>query len=150
MKKVLCVAAVLGIALVAASPAQAARYSLDETVTIAVLQSTGSPPVSGTSHYAGTVEGDLGSGAIVGTNVFGPVPNFEGPLRVFYKKGSLKGKLAGSGTPNPDGSISFSGTGTITKGTGKYKGAKGKFSFSGTQAADATVTTFEVTGSVKY
>lgn len=151
MKKVLlCVMGVLGIALVAASPAQAAKYSLDETVTLAVLESTGSPPVSGTSHYAGTVEGDLGSGAIVGDNVFGPVPNFQGTLRVFYKKGSLKGKLAGSGAPNPDGSISFSGTGKIKKGTGKYKGAKGNFSFSGTQAADSIITTFEVLGSVKY
>jgi hypothetical protein len=150
MKKVLCVVAVLGIALVAASPAQAARYSLDGTVTIATLQSTGSPPISGTDQYAGTYEGDFGSGAIVGTNAYGPVPNFQGTLRAFYKKGSVKGTLAGSGTPNPDGSISFSGTGEVNSGSGKYKGAKGKFSFSGTAAANSTVITYEVFGSVKY
>ena len=56
----------------------------------------------------------------------------------------------GSGSVAPGGSISVTGSGQITKGTGKYKGAKGKFTFEGTTPANSTVTTFTVTGSIKY
>jgi hypothetical protein len=150
MKKLLFVVAVLAVMAIAAAPAQAVKRNLDATVDIAVFEITGSPPVSGTSHYAGTIESSIGSGAIVGDNTFGPVPEFRGTFRAFYKKGTLKGKLEASGAVNPDGSVSFSGSGSIKNGTGKYKGAKGRFTLEGTQPADSLFATFEIDGKVKY
>jgi hypothetical protein len=120
---------------------------------IADIGTTGSPPVSGSADYAGSVKGSQGSGAILGHNDFGPaVGEFHGTNKVFYNKGTLKTTLDGTGGPNtgPEGGLIFSGTGEFTKGTGKYKGAKGTFSFEGTQPANSTVTTFTVTGSLKY
>ena len=117
------------------------------------IGSTGSPPVSGSTDYAGSITGSQGSGAILGHNDFGPtVGEFHGTNKVFYNKGTLKSTLEGTGGPNtgPEGGVVFSGTGEFTKGTGKYKGAKGTFSFEGTQAADSTIVTFTVTGSLKY
>src|SRR5215217_3473748 len=132
MKRIiLCLLAVLAITAIAAAPAQAAKHSLDSSVKIATLETTGSPPASGVDHYAGTIKGALGSGAVVGKNIFGPIPQFHGPVRAFYAKGTLKSSLEGTGALNPDGSISFEGTGEINKGTGKYKGARGKFTFVG-------------------
>ena len=55
-----------------------------------------------------------------------------------------------TGQPNPDGSTSFSGTGKVTGGTGIYKGATGKLSFSGTEPKGSTVATQHVTGHIKY
>ncbi len=152
MRKLLCVMAVLGVTAIAATPAQAARHSINSTVVVAELETTGTPPVSGTVDYAGTITTSrpFGSGAIVGQNVFGPVPDFQGTFHVFYNKGSAKGSVDGSGTINADGSISFAGTGEITKGTGKYKGAHGNFTMNGSQPANSTVSSFEIDGSIKY
>jgi hypothetical protein len=152
MKKLLCVIAVLGVTAIAATPAQAAKkHHLDATVKTANIGSTGSPPVSGSAQYAGSIMSSIGSGAVLGQNFFGPVfGTFHGPVQAFLTKGTVKGTLEGSGAPKPDGSIGFSGTGTITKGTGKYKGAKGKFTFEGSEPAGMTVITFTLTGSVKF
>jgi hypothetical protein len=153
MKKLLCVLVVLGVTAIAAAPAQAAKYKVNSTVVIANIGMTGSPPVSGSVDYAGSVKGSQGSGAILGHNDFGPtVGQFQGTNKVFYNKGTLKTTLEGTGGPNtgPEGGLIFSGAGEFTKGTGKYKGAKGKFTFEGTEPANSTVTTFTVTGSLKY
>jgi len=153
MKKLLCALVVLGVTAIAATPAQAAKHPINETVVIADIGTSGSPPVSGSADYAGSIKGSVGSGAILGHNDFGPtVGQFQGTNKAFYNKGTLKTSLEGTGGPNtgPGGGLIFTGTGEFTKGTGKYKGAKGKFTFEGTQPANSTVTTFTVTGSLKY
>lgn len=153
MKKFLCVLVVLGVTAIVATPAQAAKHSVSATIVNAEIGTTGSPPASGSADYAGSVSGSQGSGALLGHNDFGPtVGQFQGTFKVFYNKGTLKGTLEGTGGPNtdPGGGIIFSGTGEFTKGTGKFKGAKGKFTFEGTQPANSTVSTFTVTGTVKY
>jgi hypothetical protein len=151
MKKILCVLVVLGVTAIAATPAQAAKHEINATVVIGNIGSTGSPPVSGSADYAGSVTGFQGTGAILGHNDFGPtVGEFQGTNKVFYNKGTLKGTLQGTGGPNTEGGLTFTGTGQFTKGTGKYKGAKGSYTFEGTTPANSTVTTFTVTGSVKY
>src|SRR3954451_10996537 len=127
--------AVRGLTVAWAAPAQAATHSVNSTIKIADFARTGSAPITGTEDYAGTVKGALGPGAIVGHNVFGPVPAFHGAIRLFLNKGTLKVTLQGTGAPtpphNPGGSFDFSGDGKITKGSGKYKGAHGKVTFSG-------------------
>ncbi len=150
MRKVICVIAVVGLTVAWAAPAQAARHDINSTITLAGIATTGSPPISGSAEYAGTFKGDLGSGAIVGTNLFGPVPTFHGTFRVYLKKGTLKGNLEGSGAPTAGGGLDLSGGGEITKGSGKYKGAHGKFTFAGSQPNEPPVATLAITGSVKY
>ena len=154
MRKVSCVVAVVGLALAWATPAQAARHSLNSTIDIAQIEATGSPPFSGSEEYAGTFEGVLGSGAIVGTNFFPLVPTFNGTFRVDLKKGTLTGNLEGRGAPtpppNPNLSFDLTGSGKITKGSGKYKGAHGKFTFTGLRPSERTVATLVITGSAKH
>ena len=157
MRRFLCVAAVVGLTAVLATPAQAARHSIDSTIKFADIARTGTFPITGTEEYAGTIKGALGSGAIVGHNVFGPVPAFHGTARIFLSKGTVKVSLEGTGAPtpppNPGGTgFDFSGTGEVTSGNGKYKGAHGKFTFSGSgpTAADPPTATIVITGSLKY
>ena len=149
MRKVICVIAVMGLTVAWAAPAQAASHNLNSTIKIAAVKSTGSPPYSGSSEYAGTFKGGLGSGAIVGHLSFNP-PAFHGGFRVYLKQGTLKGNMEGTGAPNSGGGIDVSGGGEITKGSGKYKGAHGKFTFSGGRPADPPIDTISITGSVKY
>ena len=114
MKKLLCVLVVLGVTAIAATPAQAAKHKIDSTIVLNEIGSTGSPPVSGSTDYAGSITGSQGSGAILGHNDFGPtVGEFHGTNKVFYNKGTLKSTLEGTGGPNtgPEGGVVFSGTG---------------------------------------
>jgi hypothetical protein len=151
MRKLLCVTVILGVMALAAAPAQAARYNIDSTVVLNTIGATGNPPISGSGQdYAGSINGALGSGAVLGHNDFPTTGEFQGTFRAFYKKGTLKATLSGSGGPAPGGGISFTGSGQITKGTGKFKGAKGKFTFTGSSPPSSTITTFEIDGSVKY
>ena len=144
----LCVGAVL------AAPASAARDSTDGTVTIVGLSQEGDPPFSGSNRVAGEVKGDLGRGAYLGTNTFGPPGEFQGKFRAFFKKGTLKGRLSGTGTLTSDGTAVFEGSGEYTGGTGRYKGAEGSFTFEGSQPPDTTSDSepavFQVDGRVRY
>ena len=79
----------------------------------------------------GEHQGRARLGAVLGHNDFPITGEFQGTFRAFYTKGTLKATLSGSGGPAPGGGISFTGSGQITKGTGKFKGAKGKFTFTG-------------------
>jgi hypothetical protein len=150
MRKIICVMVVLGVAAIAAAPAQAAKHKVNATVVIANIASTGTL-ASGSVDYAGSIKGSIGSGAILGHNDFGPtLGEFQGTNKVFYNKGTLKTALEGTGAPNAEGGLTVSGTGHYTKGTGKYKGAKGHLTFEGTTPANSNVTTLTVTGSLKY
>lgn len=90
------------------------------------------PQVPGTA--AGVVTGSLGKGAIL------IVGNTTGTATVFLTKGAVTVKFSLTVNTNPDMSASFTGTTTITGGTGAYAGAKGKGTVSGTTAADGAVT----------
>ena len=148
MRKFICVAAVLGLAAVMAAPAQAAPRDINSTIKLAHVVDTGTPPISGSGEYAGTFKGALGSGAVVGGLSYA-APEFHGTFRVYMNKGTFKGTMEGTGAPTADGSIDVSGTGEITKGTGKFKGAHGDFTMSGNRATTG-ITTLAIDGSVKY
>ncbi len=151
MRKVICVIAVMGLTVAWAAPAQAASHSIDSTIKLSVVEQTGSPGVSGTAQYAGTFKGALGSGATVGNIVYpGPVGAFTATFKIYLNKGTLTGTLDGTGSPAPGGGLNYTGSGEITKGNGKYKGAHGKFTFTGSQPSDSPVATQLVKGSVKY
>lgn len=144
------VLAALCAGAVFAAPAGAARDSIDGTVTVVALSSQGNPPIEGSNRLAGEYKGDLGSGAFIGTSTFGPPGEFQNKFRAFFKKGTIKGQLSGTGTPNPNGGIDISGSGTYTGGSGRYRGAEGSFTFQGHQPQDSEVTTFQVEGKIKY
>jgi hypothetical protein len=156
LKRVVCVLAALA-ALVAVSPVagaaakkhKAKNHSVTATVKNVSVEQTGNPPLSGTSTNAGLVTSSLGNGAITGTTTYA-APNFSSTETVFLAHGTFKGTLKGTGTLNPDGSISFSGTGKVTGGTDSYKGAKGSVTFTGSEPKNSNVATFNVTGKVKY
>ena len=104
-------------------------------VTTKVL--SGSPPASGSSAYAGTVDGTFCGktlhGALRGVNHYPSAGKFNGPVQSFGPLGSIKATASGTGTINSKGNIVFSGKGTITGGTGPFKHATGSFTFTGTQ-----------------
>jgi hypothetical protein len=151
-KRGTCLLAGLALAVAAAVPATGAtvpkKHSLSGTAQVVTISSQGTPPNT-TSTGAGIVKGSIGSGAIVGTTTFSGT-NFTNKFRVFLLHGTFKGTLSGTFTVNPDGSVSSTGTAKITGGTGVYKGATGKLTFTGTTPANSNVSTFQVKGSATY
>lgn len=153
LKRTLPLLVILVFGFAVSMPAQAGKretVTANATIKLATISQTGSPPASGNSTSAGIVRGGLGRGAIISKTAFGPVPTFKSTSRTFFPRGSLKSNLTGSGTINPDGSASFSGKGNFVSGTGIYKGATGRFTFTGSTPANSQVSTFNVTGSVTY
>ena len=151
MRNTVFAVAAIGLAVGAATPAAAATRDIDSTIKLAHVEDTGDPPISGSAEYAGTFKGALGSGAVVGRLSYA-APDFHGTFRVFLNRGTLKGTMEGSGSPRPGGGgFDVSGTGQITKGSGKFRGAHGDFTFTGGQPADPPiVSTLEITGSFKH
>ena len=123
---VVCLGAVLAAPSNAAAPKPKTR-----SVTISFLAAP-LPQVPGTA--AGVATGTLGRGAVL------IVGNTTGTVTEFLKKGAVTAKFSLTVNTNPDMTASFSGTTTITGGTGAYAGAKGKGTVSGTTAADGSVT----------
>jgi hypothetical protein len=148
--------ACLGVVALAglASPAIAAApksHNFNATVQIVTITTSGAPgpPVNGSDTFAGPVASNLGNGAVTGGTTYA-APNFTSKFRVWAANGSYKGTLTGAGQLNPDGSASFSGTGKVKGGTGKFRHVKGSFTFSGSQPKDSSVSTFNVKGKLKY
>jgi hypothetical protein len=134
---------------------KAKSHAVTATVSIANINPPGPTVTSGSQSYAGTVDGTISgkavSGAVRGVNTYSGA-TFTGTLTVFSKTGTLSAKITGSGKAAtlPNTGVDFSGTGTYTGGTNAYKGAKGKFTFSGNEPAGANVATFTTTGKAKY
>ena len=68
----------------------------------------------------------------------------------FSSKGTQHTSDTFTATGNPDGSVSFSGSGKFLGGTGRYRGISGTYTISGTQAANDTVTVIRVHGTAIY
>lgn len=122
-------------------------------VTVAVL--SGNPPLSGTAQDVNTVDGKIcgkvvhGAGRDVTTYTAPGV--FSGKGVSFGPNGSTRNTFEGTGTVMPNGDITFSGSGTITGGTGRFKGASGSFTFTGSQEADSNgVSTQHLVGTITY
>src|SRR6185436_18927927 len=107
------VAVVCLVAVVAAPSNAAAPKPKTRSVTLSFLAAP-LPQVPGTA--AGVVTGSLGKGAIL------IVGNTTGTATVFLTKGAVTSKFNLTVTTNPDMTASFTGTTTITGGTGAYTG----------------------------
>jgi hypothetical protein len=132
----------------AALAAKAKSHSVSATLRVVNLSTQGNPPLSGSSVTVGTGSGSLGTGAIVGNATYA-APNFASKFTLFLAKGTIKGSFTGTGSVNQDGSGSGTGSGKVLGGTGIYKGATGKFTFTAAVPASGP-STFQVKGKIKY
>jgi hypothetical protein len=130
LKKITAVLALLVLAFVAiAGPAQAAKkktLKVDISIQAALITQVGNV---GTLAGAGThkIGPYLGQGALTykRTQV---APDREEPVGTYYtKSGSISGIGAIKFTPqsDPKAPVPYTGTLSITKGTGRFKGASG-------------------------
>jgi heat shock protein HslJ len=97
----------------------------------------------------GTVKGKLGSGAVVYVVTSGPNGTQNLDITSFQSKGAFKAKANVTLGTQPDGTTTVTGSGTINGGSGAYKGAKGKFTTTGTISSDGLITA-KIAGSAKY
>ena len=129
---------------------------VDVTALVATVKTNGgNPPDSGSNTSAGTIDGKICGkrfhGAVRGLVVFTGAGKFKLTNVTFGPKGSTTSKGSGVGTLNSDGSVGFSGTAKIVRGTGDTKGATGSYKFTGTQSTeDSSLSTQHVVGTLKY
>ena len=149
--------AALSVATVLPTPAGAAstrKCSLNLTFLTAPVKVTGNPPLSGTETRGAIVDGKLcgkqfsGAARLVITYT-APGTGTIHPLAIFGPLGSLTGTFHVVGVRQPDGSVSLSGSGKITGGTGLYKGATGSMSATGTRAANSNLNVVHETGTLR-
>jgi hypothetical protein len=162
----LALLAILVVAGLAASAtadgkAKTHKHSLKGTVELGTIKTTGQfPQVGSTLIDAGIFTGGrpFGSGAEsdslkVTSLKTSPsvVVTVAGTARLYFDRGgSLNSKVTFTATPQSDGSTTYTGSGHFAGGTGPYKGAKGKVSFSGSLPANSEIATLSVKGSVSY
>jgi hypothetical protein len=142
MKRYLAVLAIVAVAIVPATALGVAKqkhtHKLHTSLTGADLYNVG--PVFTTAALA--KDPAIGTGAAIVTIDITSPGTLKGT--VYYPAGSLttKGSITNGTTPS-------TGSGKITGGTGKYHGATGSMTFTGTQDASGHYKV-TVTGTVKY
>jgi hypothetical protein len=129
--------------------------AVDVTVLLAQVKvNSGSPPASGTSTNAGTVDGKICGkafhGAVRALTTYPTPGTFKVKVVTFGPLGSTLSQGSGTGTVNADGSISISGSTHTIGGTGNTKGATGSNTFTGTQPKNSSVVTEHVVGTLNY
>jgi hypothetical protein len=139
-------AAVIAGAVPAVADAGGGR-SVDITQTVAVL----STEVGGTVvNSAGANDGSPGGrGAVRGrTTVENGV--FRTVFTNYYAHGTIRAVSDLTRQEQPDGSTTFTGTGTFTGGTGRYDGARGRYDVTATVPPSSIVGTFRLRGRISY
>lgn len=130
------------------------KCSLNLTILTAPVKDTGSPPLSGTELRGGTADGKLCGKQFRGAErvliTFAGAGKRTVDTTVFGPRGSFKTEGPVVAVPQPDGSLSITGTGKFTAGTGLYRGATGSFSATGTKPANSNVNTIHLTGTIKF
>jgi hypothetical protein len=152
------IASVAAIALVATAAviSQAAKrksHDVDATALVATVKPASAP--GKTTIGAGYATGDpYGKAAVIlktkATNNPDGTATLDSKVTLYNRRGSVSGTAEATVTPKPDGSATFDGKGEITSGTGRFKGARGDFEVTGSQPANSSISTLNVTGSVKY
>ena len=146
MKRIALLAGLLVIALPAAASAADRTRTIDSTVKAAQIESA-----NGFNHFAGRITGlPAGRGAVLlqGRAIEGGQVSFTAVA--YYRGGTIR--VSGTNTPTaqPDGSVTFSGSGTIEGGTRRFRGATGSFTLTGSQPSGGTVQTYELDGRIRY
>ncbi len=152
------------LAAVADAAAQARRkHAIKLTIVENQISTTnpnpaGPPPVGATTVRAGVASlAPGGSGAdvdhvtVTSLSLSTRSATFKGRVTFFFLTGTLSAKSVGRVTLHADGSLTFSGTTTLTSGTGAYKGVTGHLTFTGGSSnKPGSVTTIHLTGTATY
>lgn len=142
----------------AASASAATTVRFRETqVTNQLSAAGGFPAVGGTQVNAGTITtASFGKGEKAQVNTVRitgqpTATTFAFTLRGtdFFAAGTQRWTARGTGTLNAD-SFTATGRGRYLGGTGRYRGARGTFAFSATQAAGTTVQTARSRGTIRF
>jgi hypothetical protein len=149
------IAPILSLAI-AVPVAQAAPKShhLKLTIKDSTITSQGDSP-GNKQTTAGLVKGNPFGRGVESisdkvTNATSTAITFNGTITIYTAQGTLTGTVKFKITPAPNGSATGTGSGKITNGTGRYKGAHGKVNFTGAQAANSSVFVSHATGTVSY
>jgi hypothetical protein len=147
------------LALLVAAPAATAQstHKYNATVmTATVSTANGYPNPGGHAVLAGSVlSPQLGPGTILDTvamtgqsapNVF----TFSGVEVGYFGDGTIRDTFTGTTTIQPDGSQAVVVKGRVTRGSGRYTGATGSYTFTGTTAPGSNVTTGTSSGSLVF
>jgi hypothetical protein len=139
------------------SAAKPKKHHCNVDVTVRIAQTkvnSGSPPANGKSTGAGTVDGKVCGkafhGAVRAVTTFPTPGTFKIRAVTFGPLGSTIATGSGTGTLNPDGSATVSGSTHNIGGTGITKGATGSNTFTGTQPANSNVVIEHVVGTLNY
>jgi hypothetical protein len=140
-------ALMLGVCLPAtAATAQRHRLSIKGSDAI-VERGTGFVVAAGVFHGRRPFQ----RGAIV-QRVFQPLPTaptiFTSRFTIYTKRGPISGTGRSTRTPQPDGSVIAVGSRRVKRGTGAYKGARGRLRIRG--VTQGGITTFRWRGTLRY
>jgi hypothetical protein len=147
------------VAFGAAGPEVAAAkttHPYSSTATSAPISTAnGYPAPGGVAVLAGTLKSTLGDGAFVDhvTITGQPAPDvisFRGSEVDYFAEGTVRNTFTGTVTVQPDGSQKVAATGILTGGTARYRGATGRFAFTGATASGSSVITGHGRGSISY
>jgi hypothetical protein len=151
------IAAVAGFAPSTADAKAKKQHPYTSDILSATLSTDhGYPAPGGTSVLGGTwVTKAFGSGALVDYVLITGQPSastiaFDGTEVDFLARGTIRSMFTGRDEVLPDGSQKIATSGRFNGGTGIYRGAKGKFKFSGTAAPGSNVVHGHSAGTIVY
>lgn len=159
--------ALLAIAWLAADAAPAAQASHTRKIKLVVAENqisttnpnpAGPPSVGSTTVRAGVVSltpggrgADVDRVTITSLSLATRSATFKGKVTFFFFTGTMSGKSVGHATIHTDGSVTFTGSTTLTSGTGAYKGVTGHLKFTGgTPNKPGSLTTLRLAGTATF
>jgi len=147
----------IGTFAAVANAKKASKHKLSATVQLATItQDSNFPAVGSAVTDAGIVKarpGGRGAETDALKVTAAPAPGqltLKGSSILFFAKGTETAKITIQAAIQADGSITYTGTGKFTKGTGLYKGITGNVTFSGSSPSGSSVVTLQVKGTAKY
>jgi hypothetical protein len=153
-----CIAVIIPIlSLAIAAPlaqAMPKQHQLKLTIKDSTITSQGDSP-GNKQNTAGLVSGNPFGRAVESisdkvTNATSTTITFSGTITIYTTQGTVTGTIKFKIIPASNGSATGTGGGKVTNGTGRYKGAHGKFTFTGAEAANSPVFVSHVTGALSY
>jgi hypothetical protein len=148
MKRTVAVVTIL-LAVAATQAPAATTTPKKHAVDVTLIGST--VAVNGSTNTSAAQVKDKVSGpgaAVIVTKV--AAPTSATTATAYYASGSIRAKgTITIGTPDANGSVTVTGSGTFNGGTGRFKGAAGTYKVSGTQNSTGNFT-IKITGTATY
>ena len=130
------------LALAAPTTASAATVTFSGTAKVRAIEG---------STLAGVTTGTLGPGAVVYRTSPGPDDTIISRFTIFQAAGTLSGTSTVTQTAGQQGQPgTLRGTARIQRGTGRWRGARGRFTVNGTLAPDGLITIRATNGRFTY